>query len=149
MKPREGNEAFDLLKVESYIHAESTIGVVCEQPFDEVAARLEGSIAANGMTILHRHDLDQVLAERSMPLSFRCRVYEVCDPLLTARLLSEDPALAHLLPLRIAMHDRRGVTMVTTAMPTVLMTEFSHAASVARLARSFEAGLGRVLRGVR
>ena len=34
-------------------------------------------------------------------------------------------------------------------MPTALMTEFSHAADVAKLARTFEASLQRFLRGLR
>ena len=77
------------------------------------------------------------------------RNYEVFNAHLTAQLLQLDAGLAHVLPCRISMHDQGGVTTVTTPMPSALMTEFSHSADVARLARTFEAGLQRVLRGLR
>ena len=140
--------SFDLLKAESFIRGESTLAVVCDAPFDEVAARLQGSLAANGLAVLHVHELDRMLAAKGFALGMRCRVYEVCDAHLAAHLLALDPGLAHVLPCRIAMHDHGGVVTVTTPRPVVLMAEFSHAASVARLARSFEAGLQRVLKGM-
>ncbi|MEW5834533.1 MAG: DUF302 domain-containing protein [Pseudomonadota bacterium] len=140
--------SFDLLRAESFIRGESTLAVLSDAPFDAVAARLQGSLAANGLTVLHVHEFDRMLGAKGYALGMRCRVYEVCDPHLAAHLLALDPGLAHVLPCRIAMHDHGGVVTVTTPRPVVLMAEFSHAASVARLARSFEAGLQRVLKGV-
>lgn len=140
---------FALLKADSYIRGESTLAVVCDEAFDEVAARLEGSVAANDLVILQVHDIARLLADKGLMLDMRCRVYEVCNARLAAQLIALDAGLAHVLPCRISMHDGGGVTTVTTPMPSVLMTEFSHAAEVARLARSFEAVMHRVLRGLR
>lgn len=146
MKPEPAS--FDLLRAESFIRGESTLAAVCDAAFEDVAARLLGGLAANGLTVLHVHDFDRMLATKGLAPDMRCRVYEVCDGRLAAQLLTLDPGLAHVLPCRIAMHDRGGVVTVTTARPVVLMPEFSHAAAVARLARSFEAGLQRVLQGI-
>lgn len=140
--------SFDLLKAESFLRRETTLAVVCAASFDEVAARLQGSLAANGLAVVHVHEFDRMLGAKGFAPGMRCRVYEVCDAQLAAHLLALDPGLAHMLPCRIAMHDHGGVVTVTTPRPAVLMAEFSHAASVARLARSFEAGLQRVLAGV-
>lgn len=149
MRQRKEPVSFDALKAEAFIRGESTLSVVCDRPFDEVAQRLEGSIVANDLGILQVHDFGRLLRARGMALEHHCRVYEVCNPRLAAQLIDIDPGLAHVLPCRISMHDRGGVTTVTTPMPSALMTEFSHAADVARLARAFEAGLQRVLRGLR
>lgn len=149
MKRTHDAAPFALLKADSYIRGESTLAAVCEESFDTVAARLEACLAANDLSILHIHDLTQALATRGMHLDFRCRIYEVCNARLAAQLVALDPGLAHVLPCRIAMHDQGGVTTVTTPMPSALMTEFSHAADVARLARSFEATMHRVIRGLR
>ena len=46
------------------------------------------------------------------------------------------------------MHDEGGVITVITPMPTVILTEFSYAADVARLAQRFQAKLQRVLQGL-
>lgn len=141
--------SFDLLRAESFVRGESTLAVVCDAPFDDVAARLQGSLAANGVTVVHVHELDRMLAAKGFAIGIRCRVYEVCDARLAAQLLEVDPGLAHVLPCRIAMHDLGGVVTVTTPRPVVLMAEFSHEAPAARLAQGFEVGLQRVLRGVR
>ena len=148
MKPRKEPMPFALLKADSFIRGESTLAVVCDEPFDDVAARLEGSITANDMTILQIHDFTRLLQATGIALDCRCRVYEVCNARFAARLIALDAGLAHVLPCRISMHDQGGVTTVTTPMPSVLMTEFSHTAEVARLARSFEAAMHRVLRGL-
>lgn len=149
MKRNPDPAPFALFKADSYIRGESTLAAVCDEPFDGVALRLEACLTANDLNILHTHDLAQVLAAKGIPLDFRCRIYEVCNARLAAQLIALDAGLAHVLPCRIAMHDRDGVTTVTTPMPSALMTEFSHAAEVARLARSFEATMHRVIRGLR
>ncbi|MEO5695537.1 MAG: DUF302 domain-containing protein [Burkholderiaceae bacterium] len=148
MKQHPAFASFDQLKAESFIRAESTLAVVSNAAFDDVAARLVGSIAANGMVILHVHDFGHLLGSESVAPDLRCRVYEVCNVGLAAQLIALDAGLAHVLPCRIAMHDRGGMTSVITPRPSVLMAEFSHAADVARLARTFEAGLQRVLHGL-
>ena len=140
--------SFRLLRAESFVRGESTLAVVCDAPFDDVAARLQGSLAANDLAVVHVHEFDRMLHAKGFATRMRCRVYEVCDARLAADLLALDPGLAHVLPCRIAMHDHGGVVTVTTPRPVVLMAEFSHSASVARLARSVEAGLQRVLMGM-
>ena len=149
MNQRVSGMPFDMLKAESFIRGEATLSVVCDQPFEAVAACLESGVKANGMAILKAHDLDRLLAAKGIEIGFRCRVYEVFDAGLAGRLLVLDAGIGHVLPCRISMHDQGGVITVTTPMPTALMTEFSHAADVARLARTFEASLQRVLRGLR
>ena len=148
MRQRKEPASFEALKAEAFIRGESTLSVVCDRPFDEVALQLEGSIVANDLGILQVHDFGRLFQAKGMALEHNCHVYEVCNPRLAAQLIDIDPGLAHVLPCRISMHDRGGITTVTTPMPSALMTEFSHAANVARLARTFEAGLQRVLRGL-
>lgn len=149
MKPRAEPISFDLLRADSFIRGESTLAVVCDESFDDVAARLECSIAANDLAILQIHDFTRLLGAKGMALDLRCRVYEVFNARLAAQLILLDAGLAHVLPCRISMHDQGGVTTVTTPLPSALMTEFSHAAAVAHLARSFESAMHRVLRGLR
>ena len=148
MNARATPAPFDVLRAHAFIRSENTLAVVCDSPFDRVGARLEASIATNGLLQLHVHELDEMLRVAGIALGHRSRVYEVCNAELAAQLLELDPGLAHALPSRIAMHDRGGVVTVCTPMPTVAMAEFSHAAPVARVARRLEASLQRVLRGL-
>ena len=147
MKPRSVT-TFAEPRAESFIHGENTLAVVSDQPFDEVLTRLLASISANGLTLVQTLDLQPLLAARGVALEERCTVLELLDPGLTAQLLAIEPGLAHLLPWRVAVHEQPGGVTVVTPSPGVLMSEFSHAAEVARLARRFETGLQRVLRGL-
>lgn len=148
MKQRTESAEFDLLSAEAFIRGENTLSVVSEKSFDVVAARLEASLASYGLAIVQTHDLGALFAARGARMDMHVRVYEVFAADMAARLLGADPSLAHLLPWRIAMYEGAGVVTVTTPMPAALVTEFSHAAEVARLARAFEANLQRVLKGV-
>ena len=140
---------FDQLRAESFIRGETTLAVVCDQPFDEVGARLEESVSAHGLEVVHRHDLRGMLQAKGIAIGLHCLVYEVCCPRLAAQLIALDPSLAHALPCRISMHEQDSVTVVTTPMPTVMLTEYSHARDVAKLARQLEATLQRALCALR
>ena len=144
-----GATPFELPRAEAFIRGVSTLSVVCKEPFDVVAARLEGLIHANDMVILQRHEFDRLLEANGIELGFSCRVYEIFNARLAGRLIALDEGLAHLLPCRISVHDRGGVSIVSTPMPTLLMTEFSDSMAVARLARRLEAALLSVLLGLR
>ena len=145
---RPSTASFDMLRAEAFVCAENTLAVVSGRPFDEVAKHLEACIADSAFAIVHVHDFDQLLRGPATELQHRSRVYEVSNPIFDAQLLTLDPGLAHTLPCRIAMHDHGGVVTVSTPMPTVVIAEFSHAAPVARIARTVQSGLQRVLRAV-
>lgn len=144
-----GRVPFEMLRAESLVHRESTLAVVSDKPFDEVATLLEKQIISHGISILQVHHLDELLSAEKLSPGFRCRVYEVCDHRIAERLLEANGTLAHVLPWRIAMHESARMTTVTTALPSVKMSEFSQAINVTALARTIETGLRRVLRGLR
>ena len=148
MNARATPATFDVLRAHAFIRGENTLAVVCDQPFDTVGARLEASIVANHLALLHVHEIDRTLLGAGIELGHRSRDYEVCNAELAAQLLRLDPGLAHALPSRIAMHGHGGVVTVCTPMPIIAVVEFSHAAPVARVARLLEANLQRVLRGI-
>lgn len=94
MNQRVSGMPFDMLQAESFLRGEATLSVVCDQPFEAVAARLEKSVRANGMAILKAHDLDRLLAAEGIVIGFRCRVYEVFDAALAGHLLVLDAGSA-------------------------------------------------------
>lgn len=129
----------------SNIREQGTLSVTCAHPFDGVAAWLEGSIAAHELAILQVYDFERLIGPVMLAPGVRCRVYEVLHARLATKLLAFDLRLAHLLPSRILMHDEGGVTTVVAPLASALMPEYSHEKSVARLARSFDILMLRVL----
>lgn len=148
MNGRLARARFDVLKAEAFIRGENTLAVVSERTFEEMAARFEERVASAAFDMVHTHDFNELLARQGETLDHRSRVYEICSSDFAAQLLTLDPGLAHALPFRISIHDRGGVVTVSTPMPTAVLIEFSHARSVAGLARTIEASLLRLLRSL-
>lgn len=88
MNTRPGRESFDALRAEAFIHRENTMAIVCDRPFDEVAIRLESCIASSAFSLVHVHDIEQMLRSSGAELKHRSRVYEVCSPAFFAQLLA-------------------------------------------------------------
>jgi uncharacterized protein (DUF302 family) len=130
----------------AFIKGESTLAVVSIGTFDELAGKLERAIDGIGLEIVHVHEMDALLRERGVGVDFRCRVYEVWNATLASKLIGFDADVGHVLPCRITLHDQGGVTTVVAPLPRVVMTEFSHAAEVARISRRLEDLLQQVMR---
>ena len=77
MRQHKDTMSFTLLKADSLIRGESTLAVVCDGDFDDVAARLEGGIAAKDLAIPQVHDVNRLLGAKRITPGLRCRVYEV------------------------------------------------------------------------
>jgi uncharacterized protein (DUF302 family) len=140
--------SFELPSGEAFVRGEATFGVVCARPFDVVCECVEASVAQAGMRILHRHELDRLLRHAGEPVPWQCGAFDVLEPQFAGRLIRLDSSLAHLLPWRVCVQAGPEMTMVTTAMPSILITEFAHDLAVGRLARRFESALQIVLRSV-
>lgn len=140
---------FALLKARAVIRGESTLATVSSNALPVVCDRLERLLGMRQLSPVQVHDLDELMAAPGGGTGKACRIYEVCDRETAARLLAVDPGMAHVLPCRISLHDRGGVTTVTTPRPTALMPLLSHSAEVDLLARTIEAALCRLLRGLR
>lgn len=150
MKPASDARAqatsFELPSGEAFIRGQASFGVVCDRSFDEVCACLEASVAQAGMLVVHRHELDRLLREAGEALPGRCTTFEILEPRFAARLIRLDASLAQVLPWRVCVQAGQDMTTVTTAMPSIVITELAHDAAVGRLARRFESALQIVLR---
>ena len=139
--------SFELPSGEAFIRGEATFGVVCVRPFDVVCDCLEASVVKAGMRIVHRHELDRLLRDAGETLPWRCTTFEILEPGFAGRLIRLDASLAQVLPWRVCVQAGPEMTTVTTAMPSIVITELAHDAAVGRLARRFESALQTVLRG--
>jgi uncharacterized protein (DUF302 family) len=146
--PLSQESAIKLPSGEAFIRGEATFGVVSDRPFDVVCECLEESIAQVGMRIVHRHELDRLLRDAGERMPLQCTAFEVLHPGLAGRLIRLDASLVQVQPWRICVQAGQELTRVTTAMPSIVITELVHDAAVGRLARRLESALQIVLRGV-
>ncbi len=146
--PNPQEPSFTLSSGEAFVRGEATLGVVCDRTFDAVCRSVESCVARAGMRIVHRHELDRLLLDAGETAPWQCTTFEVFDPGFAGRLIRLDASLAQVLPWRICVQAGPETTTVTTAMPSIVITEFAHDAAVGRLARRFESALQVVLRDV-
>ena len=97
MKQRAGSAPFES-KADAFVRGEATLAVVSDRPFDEVAMRVQASIAANEMKMVQMHDLGRMLEATGGGLDVRCRVCEVVDRKLVRESIASDANLAHVFP---------------------------------------------------
>lgn len=130
------------------MRGEATFGVVSARPLDVTRPYVEECVARAGMRTVHRHERDRLLYDPRDAGVLRGSNYDLIDPPFARQLIALDPRLIHVLPWHVCVRADGDGTTVTTAMPSVVITEFTHEAEVGRLARRFESALQVVLRDV-
>lgn len=72
-----------------------------DKTFEQASIDLESSVKSLGFGVLHIHDLGETLRNKGMDFEENCRVFEVCNPVQAAKVLSMDMRLNMALPCRI------------------------------------------------
>ena len=74
-----------------------------DKTFEQASIDLESSVKSLGFGVLHVHDLGETLRNKGMDFEENCRVFEVCNPVQAAKVLSMDMRLNMALPCRISV----------------------------------------------
>ncbi len=77
--------------------------VETEKSFDQASADLEAAVQRHGFGVLHIHDLGSTLRSKGVAFNEQCKVFEVCNPMQAAKVLSTDMRLNMALPCRISV----------------------------------------------
>ncbi len=84
---------------------------------EEVIEKLKEAVPNNKFGILHSYDIKQTLAGKGQKLTEECHVFEICNPVVAKNILEKDMDLASVLPCRISVYTKDGVTKVGMASP--------------------------------
>lgn len=80
--------------------------------FSQASADLESAVIRNGFGVMHIHDLGNTLRSKGIAFSEECKVFEVCNPVQAAKVLSTDMRLNMALPCRISVYTEKGKTNI-------------------------------------
>jgi uncharacterized protein (DUF302 family) len=78
--------------------------------FEEACNSLKEAVINHGYGLLAIHDLGTTLREKHMSVSENCCVFEICDPLQTAKVLALNISVCMALPCRISVFTDNGET---------------------------------------
>lgn len=99
--------------------------VETDKPFDQAATDLESAVGEHGFGVLHVHDLGATLRSKGIEFAEDCKVFEVCNPVQAAKVLSSDMRLNMALPCRISVFTEQGATKIGLIKPVQMLSALS------------------------
>jgi len=99
--------------------------VETEKSFDQASADLEAAVKRHGFGVLHIHDLGSTLRSKGVAFDEQCKIFEVCNPMQAAKVLSTDMCLNMALPCRISVFTKTGKTRIGMIRPADMLSTLS------------------------
>jgi len=112
--------------------------VESDKSFDQASTDLDAAVKRHGFGVLHVHDLGSTLRSKGIEFEEQCRVFEVCNPVQAAKVLSADMRLNMALPCRISVFTDKGKTQIGLIRPAQMLASLSQDAALAEVSREVE-----------
>lgn len=112
--------------------------VETEKSFDQASADLEAAVKANGFGVLYVHDLGSTLRSKDIAFDDQCKIFEVCNPVQAAKVLSIDMRLNMALPCRISVFTEGGKTKIGLIKPMRMLSALSEDPELMEIAQEVE-----------
>lgn len=112
--------------------------VETHKSFDQAAVDLDAAVKRLGFGVLHVHDLGNTLRGKGIEFEEQCRVFEVCNPVQAAKVLSTDMYLNMALPCRISVFTDKGKTKIGLIKPRAMLEALSQDAALVQVAQEVE-----------
>lgn len=112
--------------------------VETDKSFEQASTDLESAVGKHGFGVLHVHDLGATLRSKGIEFDEQCKVFEVCNPLQAAKVLSADMRLNMALPCRISVFTEKGRTKIGLIKPVQLLSALSRDAVLAKVSEEVE-----------
>ena len=112
--------------------------VETEKSFNKAAADLEAAVKRNGFGVLHIHDLGTTLRNKGIAFDEQCKIFEICNPVQAAKVLSTDMRLNMALPCRISVFTDKGKTKIGLIKPAQMLSALSQDEALKQVAKEVE-----------
>jgi uncharacterized protein (DUF302 family) len=109
-----------------------------DKTFEQASIDLESSVKSLGYGVLHVHDLGVTLRNKGIDFKENCRVFEVCNPIQAAKVLSMDMRLNMALPCRISVFTEEGSTKIGLIKPAQMLAALSENPALLEVANEVE-----------
>lgn len=109
-----------------------------KKSFNQASADLESAVKHHGFGVLHIHDLGATLRSKGIAFDEECKVFEVCNPVQAAKVLTADMRLNMALPCRISVFTESGKTKIGLIRPVQMLAALSQDAAMLQVAEEVE-----------
>jgi uncharacterized protein (DUF302 family) len=118
--------------------------VETKKPLANVVRDLEQAVARHKFGVLGVHDLKAKMAEKGVPFTRECRIFEVCNPQQAKTVLEANLEISTALPCRISVYEEGEVTKLAIIKPTA-MIELYATPGLQGVAKEVEATLEAIM----
>jgi uncharacterized protein (DUF302 family) len=112
--------------------------VETDKSFEQASTDLESAVKRHDFGVLHVHDLGTTLRSKGISFDEQCRVFEVCNPVQAAKVLSIDMRLNMALPCRISVFTEKGKVKIGLIKPMQMLSELSQDEALVHVAKEVE-----------
>ena len=112
--------------------------VETDKSFDQASADLDSAVKRHGFGVLHVHDLGATLRSKGMAFDEQRKIFEVCNPVQAAKVLSTDMRLNMALPCRISVFTDKGKTKIGLIKPVQMLSALSQDEVLVQVAKEVE-----------
>lgn len=109
-----------------------------DKPFEQASTDLAIEVEKLGFGVLHIHDLGQTLRSKGVSFDEDCKIFEVCNPVQAAKVLSVDMRLNMALPCRISVYTENGATKIGLIEPAKMLSALSNDPALLEIADEVE-----------
>ena len=109
-----------------------------DKTFEQASIDLESSVKCLGFGVLHVHDIGETPRNKGIDFKENCRVFEVCNPIQAAKVLSMDMRLNMALPCRISVFTEEGSTKICLIKPAQMLAALSENPELLEVANEVE-----------
>ncbi len=112
--------------------------VESDKSFEQASTDLDAAVKKHGFGVLHVHGLGNTLRSKGVAFEENCNVFEVCNPIQAAKVLSTDMRLNMALPCRISVYTENGKTRIGTISPIKMLSALSQDNALVQVAKEVE-----------
>ena len=112
--------------------------VETDKSFENAVNDLETAVKSHGFGILHIHDLGATLRSKGIEFEEQCKVFEICNPMQAAKVLSIDMRLNMALPCRISVFTEESKTNIGLIKPAEMLLALSEDKALNKIAMEVE-----------
>lgn len=105
---------------------------------EQATIDLEASVIKHNFGVMHIYNLKDTFKKKGVDFNNECRILEVCNPMKAKEVLNTDMDLNMVLPCRISVYSKEGVTKIGMIKPVQMLETLSDSLSLKIVAEEVE-----------